>query len=81
MDCRRAVGGGRLTAEQLRELVVFRHLYHMDRAAVAALPVWEREALLQAGIELLNVATDDSDAGVVDGGPQTGSDQIRALLG
>lgn len=53
----------------------------MDRAAVAALPVWEREALLQAGIELLNVATDDGSAGVVDGGPQTGSDQIRALLG
>ena len=48
---------------------------------VAALPVWERKALYQAGIDLLGVTTDGQGAGVISGGPQTGSDQLRALLG
>lgn len=60
---------------------MFRHVYHMDRQQVAALPVWERAALLSAGLDLLGVTTDGRGAGAVDGGPQTSSDTLRALLG
>ena len=58
MGWRGVLGGGRLTPEHAIELVVFRHCYHMDRAQVAALPVWERGVLLANGRAILGVDDD-----------------------
>jgi hypothetical protein len=58
---RRVVGGKRLTPDDAWALIIFRHVYGMDRAMVASLPVWERSTLLEGGRSILGL--DDENGG------------------
>lgn len=63
----RAVGGGRLTPEDERAIVILRRYYGLSRGQAAALPIWERRLLVNGGLALLRI-----EAGVVDGAPVSG---------
>lgn len=41
-------------------LCIFRHLFQLDRAMVARLPVWERDLLLEYGRAFLQIGDESS---------------------
>lgn len=62
MAVRGIIGGKRLTPDDAWALIIFRHAFHMDRAQVAALPVWERATLLAGGRAILGLDDDSAEA-------------------
>lgn len=65
------------------DLVVFRRFYGLDRAQIAALPLWERLVLREGARQMLggDVTTSDGGASVIDGGPGTSAADIQRLIG
>lgn len=63
--------------------MVFRRFYGLDRAQVAALPMWERMVLREGARQMLggDVTTDTGGASVIDGGPGTSAADLQRLIG
>jgi hypothetical protein len=59
----------------VQALVIFRHAFGMDRASVAALPIWEREVLFSAGKHIMGLGEQEPSV------PGLSSSEVAAILG
>ena len=64
----REFGGGRLTPEDERAIVILRRFYGLSRGAASDLPLWERRLLVNGGLAMLRI-----EAGVGDDAPVAAS--------